>query len=248
MTIRGLFWFWYATGLVLMLTVGVPGWLSFSNGLFLLFYAVYALDIERGIGERRAVRLGRAAIIGLVTFLIEYIGVTTGWPFGEYAYTSVLGFGIGGVPLAIACAWVGVMLNIILLFRHVSRWRRALLVGCWTIVFDLVLDPVAYARGFWLWDHDGGFYGVPLANFISWVIIAGMCSLAFPVGTSSLLVRRRAARLLQAMLMMFGLLGMKEGLVIPLVIAIIGAIVAEGMLRYDDSESKRTVQPLVRDL
>jgi len=43
-------------------------------------------------------------------FSAELIGVQTGIPFGRYAYSERLGPGAGGVPLAIACAWVVLLL------------------------------------------------------------------------------------------------------------------------------------------
>ncbi|MHA6482453.1 carotenoid biosynthesis protein [Paenibacillus sp. strain BS8-2] len=246
MSIRYVFWFWYAVGLLLMLTSGVPEWLAFSNGLFLLFYSVYALEVEAGLGEPRGRRLMRAAVVAGATFLIEYIGVSTGWPFGEYVYTPVLGFAAGGVPLSIACAWVGVILNVMLVAEQASRLGRAFMTGLWVLAFDLVLDPVAYARDFWRWEHEGGFFGVPVVNFVSWFVIAFVMSFAFPVRVVPYPVRRRAVRLLQTMLLMFGLLGLKEGLSVPLLIAVASAVAAEGVLRFDHARSKRTVHHPVR--
>ncbi|MEK3884638.1 carotenoid biosynthesis protein [Paenibacillus sp. PL2-23] len=248
MSIRYLFWFWYAVGLLMMLTTGVPEWLAFSNGLFLLFYALYALEIEAGLGEPRGRRLTRAAWVAGITFLVEYIGVSTGFPFGEYAYTPVLGWAVGGVPLAIACAWVGVIMNAVVLSEQSSRWRRAVMVGLWVVVFDLVLDPVAYAKDFWIWEHTGGYFGVPATNFVSWFVIAFVASLAFPVRSAPYPVRRSSARLLQGMLLMFGLLGLKEGIPAALFIAIGGAVAAEGVLRFDLARAKRKVHPSVRVL
>ncbi|MBD2848231.1 carotenoid biosynthesis protein [Paenibacillus sp. IB182496] len=231
---RRVFYFWYAVGLILMLTVGVPSWLGFANGLFLLFFALYTLNVEGRLGEPRHARWPRAALIGLATFLVEWLGVRTGWPFGEYAYTPLLGWGVGGVPLTIACAWVGVVLLAALVSESGSRWLRALLTGVWTVVFDLVLDPVAFAREFWIWGdgHGGGYFGVPIVNFVSWFVLSASLSLLLPVRMMTLAVRREAVRLLQLMLLMFGLLGAKEGLYIPLAVALIGMLAAEGVLRY----------------
>jgi putative membrane protein len=248
MSIRPLFLFWFAVGLLLMMTVGVPDWLAFSNGLFLVFFAAYALEVERGLGESNKTRWGRAAGLGAATFGIEVVGVATGWPFGEYEYTSVLGAAPLGVPLAIACAWVGVIANIVIVAEHRSRWLRALFTGLWVLVFDLVLDPVAYARDFWRWQHEGGFFGVPATNFAAWFAIAFILSLCYPRRETPYPVRREAVRLLQAMLLMFGLLGLKEGLTVPFYIAAVSVAVAEGVLRLDYVRSKRNVHASVRAL
>ncbi|WP_338555637.1 carotenoid biosynthesis protein [Paenibacillus sp. KS-LC4] len=239
---RKLFLFWYAVGLILMLTIGVPTPLAFSNGLFLVFYAMYAVSLEQGLRERTPLGWGRIAFVGLSTFGVEWLSVTTGWPFGEYNYTPVLGFLLGGVPVTIACAWVGVFLNGMLLSKGVNRWARALQTGLFTVTLDLVLDPVAYARGFWLWEEDGAYFGIPATNFISWFMISAALSLLFPVREISNAVRREAARLGQLMLLMFGVLGMKEGLYVPMLIAVAAAAVLEGVvIRYHYIAKKQVV-------
>ena len=43
--VQWVYWVWYAIGAILMLTIGVPEALSFSNGLFLVFYALCVLDL-----------------------------------------------------------------------------------------------------------------------------------------------------------------------------------------------------------
>ena len=53
----------------------------------------------------------RAAIVGVLTFTVEWVGITTDFPFGAYDYYPTLGFLVAGVPLTIAFAWVGVFLN-----------------------------------------------------------------------------------------------------------------------------------------
>ncbi|EBD8094888.1 carotenoid biosynthesis protein, partial [Salmonella enterica] len=59
--IQGLYWAWYIIGATLMLTIGVPDVLSFSNGLFLIFYALYVLDlIYQG---RKRTRLSDQSVI-----------------------------------------------------------------------------------------------------------------------------------------------------------------------------------------
>ena len=43
------------------------------------------------------------------TFAVEWTGVHTGYPFGEYGYNSTLGMMLGGVPWTMGLAWVGVI-------------------------------------------------------------------------------------------------------------------------------------------
>lgn len=227
-----LFVFWYMVGLLLMLTVGVPDWLAFSNGLFLVFFACCALDIERQLGEKRVIRWGRAFAAGLLTFSVEWLGVATGWPFGSYHYTAVLGFSLGGVPLTIAFAWVGVIVTAVLLSDSGNKWIRALWAGLCTVIFDLVLDPVAYARGFWSWEGEGGYYGIPFTNFASWFIISFALSFLFPIRKTPFPIRRKAVRLSQMMLLMFGVLGLPERQYLPILIAVAASALLERGLRH----------------
>ncbi|NRF91959.1 carotenoid biosynthesis protein [Paenibacillus frigoriresistens] len=239
--IRLVFIVWYLVGLLLMLTIGVPNWLSFSNGLFLVFFALYASSLETRLGEKPIVSWARIIFIGAMTFLIEEVGVRTGWPFGKYSYTDVLGVSLGHVPLAIPCAWIGILIAVVNMITTTNRWLRALYMGTWTVIFDMVLDPVAFARQFWVWQEQGDFYGIPATNFVSWFVLAALISLLFPKQRPSKYIQREAVRLVQAMLLMFGLLGTKEGLWIPLLIAVAGIVLAQGGIRVDRIRYKQMV-------
>ncbi|QGG46480.1 carotenoid biosynthesis protein [Heliorestis convoluta] len=97
--IAKIFWFWYAVGLVLLFVVGdVPAILHFSNGLFNLFYALYALELDSALREKWTLVWGRAIIIAFSTFFLEWFGTKTGLLFGDYSYTHVLGVALGTVP------------------------------------------------------------------------------------------------------------------------------------------------------
>ncbi|WJH34807.1 carotenoid biosynthesis protein [Paenibacillus sp. CC-CFT747] len=93
--IRPVFWFWYAAGLLLMLFYKVPEMLGFSNGLFLLFFASYAVFLETRTGRGIPGIVFRTTLVAAVTFGVEAMGVATGFPFGSYAYTHVLGIAAG---------------------------------------------------------------------------------------------------------------------------------------------------------
>jgi uncharacterized membrane protein len=210
--IARIFWFWYIVGLILMLFYRVPEALGFSNGLFLFFYAVYAASQLTG---SIASVLRTAAAIGIAGFLLEWVGAATGYPFGGYRYSPTLGLAFFGVPLAIAAAWIAVVIQGCMLAAPSARALRACSAGGYAVMLDLVLDPVAHARGFWEWDaHDAvvAFHGVPWTNYAAWFAAAALFSLLVPAQDVARGERRHAARLYQAMLLMFGLLAVKEGL------------------------------------
>lgn len=252
MKLRYLFWGWYAIGLLLMLAFYVPDFLHFSNGLFLVFFALYALQLEvhernkfkksKGLFGNHILSVGiRALLVGVVTYVLEGIGTQTGYPFGTYHYSETLSLFGESVPLAIGFAWIGVMSSAILLSPATSKWIRAVQVGLWALLFDLVLDPVAFSRGFWVWQGDGIYAGVPWQNFASWFVTAFLLSWLYPLRISGMKFLMEGVRLYQGMLLMFGLVSVKEGLATPFFVSLIGSAVAEGVLRYDRSAKKQTV-------
>lgn len=251
--LRTVFWGWYAIGALLLIFFSVPQGLQFSNGLFLVFYAFYAGGLIVNGTERpfvaapsvifsprlRPVRLlVSAALIWTGGMAVEWFGVHTGHLFGSYGYSGILGPLLYGVPVTLGFAWIAVVCNAVLLCRDFgqSGWRlrllRAVQVGFWIVLLDLVLDPVAHARGFWTWGEGGGFYGVPVRNFGGWLIAGSLLSLFLPAVRLTGRAARRGTRLYQAVILMFGLIGLREGLPLCMVIAVIGTILAEGGLRY----------------
>ncbi|WP_054942310.1 carotenoid biosynthesis protein [Paenibacillus ihuae] len=254
--IRTLFWIWYAIGALLLILFSIPKSLEFSSGLFLILYAVYALDlIAKGqvqpfMSDRSVIFSDKksyrplwlpAVLIWTGGMAVEWVGVHSGRLFGNYEYSSALGPLVYGVPVTLGFAWIAVVCNAVLLsfdFGQTglrSRGLRAVQTGFWSVLLDLVLDPVAHASDFWHWENGGGLYGVPWSNFAGWFVVGGLLSLFLPNVQLSFRAARRGTRLYQAILIMFGLIGLREGLVLCTVIAVLGAVLSEGSLRYAGS-------------
>jgi putative membrane protein len=123
-----------------------------------------------------------ALICLVVSNLFENMGVATGFPFGPYHYTDALGPKLGYVPLMIGPAYLGVgYLSWVLatvLIGDVKRGADALstfatpAIGAFVMVlWDLAMDPSASTLGqWWIWHHGGGFFGVPLVNYLGWYL------------------------------------------------------------------------------
>ena len=129
-----------------------------------------AVALFRYLGPRRAT-LSLLAI-SILAYAIEAIGVTTGLPYGTFYYGDALGPRLVGIvpyllplsyaPLvvgAVAVAW-GTRLRLL----HVVH---ATLLLVW---MDAVLDPGAASLGFWVWPQGGVYYGVPLSNYVGWLL------------------------------------------------------------------------------
>jgi uncharacterized membrane protein len=113
----------------------------------------------------------------------ELIGTGTGWPFGNYEYTSFLGYKVlDRVPFTIPLSWFYMGLASYLLGsliatrfdgRHRTAWSLAL--GVWFLtVWDLVLDPAMAHHSlhvqFWVWNETGPYFEMPIKNLAGWSI------------------------------------------------------------------------------
>ncbi len=96
-------------------------------------------------------------------FVLEAIGVASGFPFGSYTYSDVLAPSVLGVPLVMAGAWM-------ILIAWVRQMELPPVIGALVMAaIDLTIDPLAAnPLHFWTWRVPGPYYGVPLLNFGGW--------------------------------------------------------------------------------
>ena len=112
----------------------------------------------------------KALLLFIVSFsfgvLVEWLGKTTGVPFGAYDYTAP-GPSIAGVPLLVPLGWWAFTL-IALSVAPVRRrlWLAPLALVAW----DLGLDPLMVSKNFWQFEAGGAYYGVPVSNFVGWYL------------------------------------------------------------------------------
>lgn len=129
-------------------------------------------------------------------FAVEYIGVNSGWLFGEYAYGTVLGPAWKGVPFMIGVNWFIIVYccgtaTTTLMNRLAEKFRdngareptkllRAASVvvdgATLAVLFDWLMEPVAIKLGFWAWKGDGS---IPVYNYICWFAISALLMLLF---------------------------------------------------------------------
>jgi carotene biosynthesis associated membrane protein len=119
---------------------------------------------------------GFAAIATGSGFLVEALGVHTGFPFGSYAYGDSLGPRLLGVPLVIPLAWAMLAYPALLVGRRLAGARRwaTPLVGGWALAsWDVFLDPQMVEAGHWRWADATpalpGVPGIPLTNYAGWL-------------------------------------------------------------------------------
>jgi uncharacterized membrane protein len=115
-----------------------------------------------------------AAITATVGFGVEWVGINTGFPFGQYDYRhSIMGAQVAAVPLMLGVVWwlqvycYGVVANIILNKANLPNYRwflRALLAAALMVATDYPMEQLANRIGLWQW-HTGF---APLQNYIGW--------------------------------------------------------------------------------
>lgn len=142
-----------------------------------------------------------AGIILLSAALFEWIGATTGFPFGPYVYTDRFGLRIGDVlPFTIPLAWFIILLGsralVLQLRPAAARLELALGVALLGLLTDLNLELIAWKeRGYWLWHPAAAAAGQPvpswppLQNFLSWFVLFFLLTCALPASAGSQLHR-----------------------------------------------------------
>ena len=111
-------------------------------------------------------------------FLLETIGVETGWIFGHYAYGAMLQPQINGVPIAIGFAWLGIQISSLgiaqwIVKEKIDIYVLASLTAIFMVLFDVLLEPSAIYLGYWIWRD----VSPPLQNYAAWFGISLLFSM-----------------------------------------------------------------------
>jgi len=170
----------YLVGRVLQLFAGrVPSLLIVLLHVIppALFAAVHGARIYRA----RGIMVFTILCVAVGAFF-EILSLRTGFPFGRYEFTGLMGPVVLGLPIMLALAYVGMgylawALGLAILHLHnrvLSGWSLLLLpvVASFAMtVWDVSMDPVwAAIDHAWLWREGGPYYGVPISNFLGWLL------------------------------------------------------------------------------
>jgi len=133
---------------------------------------------------------GICLVVGNV---FENLGVVTGFPYGPYYFTDVMGPKLLVVPILLGLAYVGMAylswtLAKLIVGRMECRldgWRVVtvpLLAGVIMVAWDFCMDPVwSTILHAWIWLRGGSYFGVPLSNFAGWYLVVYMIYQLFAV-------------------------------------------------------------------
>ncbi len=180
-------------------TVGLIGLLFFqesnfanTTALHLTLMAALLFYTQQKINLPFIIFFAICFITGIV---VEIIGTSTGYLFGDYTYGAVLGPQVSNVPLIIGINWFivmyccGVAVHTLLtkmsdklsveMERPLQKIKVLSVVvdgATLAVVFDWLIEPVAVKLGYWTWLGDGQ---IPMFNYISWFVISMLLMLAF---------------------------------------------------------------------
>lgn len=154
-----------------------------SAAVTVILLAVFAM--VHGLRRYQLMELAAFAVITfVVSNLYENLSILTGFPFGSYHYSEILGPRLFHVPVLIAPAYLAAgylawTLAAVLLGifdrpqQNRDLLRQSIVASLVLTMWDLTLDPVAATiQRQWIWHHGGGYFGVPLANFAGWLLCA----------------------------------------------------------------------------
>ena len=237
-----------AVGAVMLLASAeglLPDLLAFHPLLVLTGVAVMRLPLLSGllplVDRRAALALGTLVAY---TYAIEYVGATTGLPYGEFEYVVSLGPMLGPIPLALPLFFIPLVLNSYLLGllllgeRAESLPVRLVAVSATVVAVDMVLDPAAVALGFWSFA-EGGYYGVPPLNYAGWVLSAIVATVLVDAAfrRSELLERVRTCPYmlddLVSFVLLWGAINAFYAAVVPVAVALAFAAALVGLDRFD---------------
>ena len=169
---------------VLTAYISLTPWVGIHHGPWttpLLTVLGFGLAVSHAGLSLGRVRMGLLLGLSIVISLVfETVGVVTGWVYGPYHYTDMLGprF-LGLVPYLIPIAWFmmiypsQVISERLLEGRRLGGWRRALgLAAVASVVmtsWDLLMDPMMVQMGAWVWDVPGAYFGIPVHNYAGWI-------------------------------------------------------------------------------
>jgi putative membrane protein len=224
----------------------LPDVLAFNPYFVLFGVLVMRLPLVSGllplVNRRAALALGA---LFAYAYAIEYVGVTTGLPYGEFEYGVALGPMLGGtIPLALPVFFVPLALNgyllTLLVLGDSARLApvRIAVVAATVVAVDLVLDPAAVALGFWEYA-GGGYYGVPPLNYVGWVLSAVVATLLIDIAfrRAELLERVETCPYILddmvSFVLLWGLINVFYGAWIPVAIALAFAGALVRLDRFD---------------
>jgi uncharacterized membrane protein len=143
--------------------------------------ALFAVIHGARIYRSRGILVFATLCFGIGT-LFESVSLRTGFPFGHYWFTNLMGPKLFDLPILLALAYVGMGYLSWVLGLMILECQNEPLAGRNVVLlplvasfvmtaWDLSMDPVwADIDHAWVWRDGGSYYGVPISNFFGWIL------------------------------------------------------------------------------
>ena len=135
------------------------------------------------------------AICLAITFTMENIGEATGFPFGHYHFEVGSNLmRVGTIPIIVGLLWFGmgyfawVVAGTLLGGTHRRLSGKVQLIALPIVAafvmaqWDVVMDPPeATISKAWIWHDGGAHFGVPISNYLGWLLTSWLFYQAFAI-------------------------------------------------------------------
>ena len=189
--------------------------------------------------------LGHASILyrlkGMLIFAVtclsvagasESLSLRTGFPFGHYYFTEVMGPKIFGLPVLLVLAYLGIGYCSWVLAVLIAGGQKAIrgfkivaipaLASFTMVAWDLSMEPDwATVDRAWIWRDSGSYFGIPMSNFFGWYLTAYLFYQIFALycGREDLPSRPFPARYWRMPIMMYAICAVGNLLILKLPMA-----------------------------
>jgi len=138
--------------LLIFHVVGIMLFQFYQNASELSWFNILVCGILIFLSEPNLKKAGDVlAVIFVLGFIIELIGIKTGYLFGNYTYGNALGAIIFNVPIIIGLNWFIIVVassNVLRTFK-IPLIQLAFLSGLLATFLDALIEPVAIKFDFW---------------------------------------------------------------------------------------------------
>ena len=145
--------------------------------------ALFAVAHGAVLYQPRGILIFAALCLGFGT-LAEIVSLRTGFPFGHYYFTDVMGPKLFQLPVLLALAYLGIgyvawILALLILdyagkpIRGTRIFALPLLASLIMVAWDLAMEPNwSTLDRAWIWRDGGAYFGTPASNLFGWFLTA----------------------------------------------------------------------------
>ncbi|MGC2301386.1 MAG: carotenoid biosynthesis protein [Acidobacteriaceae bacterium] len=209
--------------------------------------AIFAFIHGRRLYGTRGILIFMGLCLGVGSFF-ESVSLRTGFPFGHYFFTGVMGPKILQLPILLGLAYVGVgylawVVASLIVGAPARSYAGTWLVPCVAAVvmsaWDLAMDQVwANIDHAWVWQQGGGYFGVPFGNYFGWMLTTWVFYQAFALWLRGQKTRAASREWNRLAVLMYGAVAAGN-----LLLAIPSAIPAGFPATITDAAGRRWLTP-----